>query len=67
MYLYWMVDHFFIALIGRRKKHSVIKAYASFVKRTYGKATVMFDGYSCNPSIKDMTHVRRQGNHKSNY
>ena len=44
----------------------IIKAHTSFVKGTYGKATVIFDGYSCGPSINDMTHVRRQGNHKSN-
>ena len=54
--------------ISWKKKQTfgdIIKAYTSFVKRTYGKATVIFDGYSCSPSIKDMTHVRRQGNHKS--
>ena len=55
--------------ISWKKKQTfgdIIKAYTSFVKRTYGKATVIFDGYSCGPSIKDMTYVRRQGNHKSN-
>ena len=40
---------------------NIAKAYASFVINNYGKAIVVFDGYY-DPSIKDMTHLRRQGN-----
>lgn len=33
--------------------------YVDFTIRHYGKATVVFDGYSGGPSIKDNTHQRR--------
>ena len=41
------------------------KYFLHFVTKSYGNATVVFDGYS-GPSIKDMTHLRPQGNKTSN-
>lgn len=38
---------------------AIAQSYADFTIRHYGKATVVFDGYSKGPSIKDNTH---QGN-----
>ena len=54
--------------IGWKKKETfgnIAKIYVSFVMKTYGNATVIFYGHS-QPSIKDMTHLRRQGNKTSN-
>ena len=42
---------------------SIANGYADFVVRNYGRATVVFDGYSDEPSIKDSTHQRRQKKH----
>ena len=33
--------------------------YASFTVDNYGKATVVFDGYTGRPSTKDNAHQRR--------
>jgi len=41
----------------------IANGYADFVVRNYGKVTVVFDGYSDEPSIKDSTHQRRQKKH----
>lgn len=41
---------------------AIAKSYADFTIRHYGKATVVFDGYSEGPSIKDNTHQRRGEN-----
>ena len=38
------------------------KMYSDYVSRKYGRALVVFDGYSNGPSTKDMTHLRRRGN-----
>ena len=32
-----------------------------YVIRKYGKATVVFDGYSVKPSTNEATHKRRKG------
>ena len=40
----------------------IAQSYADFTIRHYGKATVVFDGYSEGPSIKDNTHQRRGEN-----
>lgn len=43
--------------------------YATFTVKHYGKATVVFDGYSGGPGTKDSTHLRRRPNrdgHKVN-
>ena len=37
-------------------------SYADFTIRHYGKATIVFYGYSEGPSIKDNTHQRRGQN-----
>ncbi len=37
---------------------AIAQSYADFTIRHYGKATVVFDGYSEGPSIKDNTHQR---------
>ena len=37
----------------------VAEHYANFVLKTYGVATVVFDGYKDAPSVKDNTHFRR--------
>ena len=39
---------------------SIADRYASFVLHHYGKATIVFDGYSGGPSTKDNTHQRRK-------
>uniref|UniRef100_A0A8C4Q7P4 HTH OST-type domain-containing protein n=1 Tax=Eptatretus burgeri TaxID=7764 RepID=A0A8C4Q7P4_EPTBU len=41
---------------------AIARSYGNFTKRHYGKATVVFDGYSEGPSIKDNTHQRRGQN-----
>lgn len=41
----------------------IANGYADFVVRNFGRATVFFDGYSDQPSIKDSTHQRRQKKH----
>lgn len=38
---------------------AIARSYADFTIYHYGKATVVFDGYSEGPSIKDNTHQRR--------
>lgn len=38
---------------------SIAADYAVFTVKNYGKATVVFDGYSGGPSPKDHTHRRR--------
>ena len=37
----------------------IARCYASFVTANYGQATVVFDGYTSEYTIKDMTHNRR--------
>ena len=37
----------------------IAESYADFTIRHYGLATVVFDGYTRGPSIKDNTHERR--------
>ena len=39
----------------------IARYYASFVTANYGQATVVFDGYTSEYTIKDMTH-----NHRTN-
>ena len=41
---------------------SIAANYASFTVKQYGKATVVFDGYSDRPTTKDNTHERRGHN-----
>jgi len=41
---------------------SIANDYAAFTVKHYGKATVVFDGYSGEPSTKDNTHQRRGQN-----
>lgn len=36
-------------------------SYADFTIRRYGMATLVFDGYTGGPSIKDNTHLRCLG------
>ena len=36
---------------------AIAQAYADFIIRHYGLATVVFDGYDGGPSIKDNTHL----------
>ena len=38
---------------------SIAGYYATFTVKQYGKATVVFDGYSDKPTTKDNTHKRR--------
>ena len=38
---------------------NIDNSYVDFTLNTYGKAIVVFDGYSTSPTIKDMTHRRR--------
>ena len=40
---------------------AIAESYADFAIRRYGVATVVFDGYTGGPSIKDNTHQRRLG------
>ena len=40
--------------------------YAAFTVKHYGKATIVFDGYSGGPSTKNHTHQRRGQNRVSN-
>ncbi len=44
---------------------SIACTYASFTYNLYGKATIVFDGYSRGPTTKDYAHQRRktQGQH----
>ena len=37
---------------------AIAESYADFTVRHYGQATVVFDGYSEGPSVKDNTHQR---------
>jgi len=37
---------------------AIAESYVDFTVRHYGQATVVFDGYSEGPSIKDNTHQR---------
>ena len=39
---------------------SIAEKYASFTVRNYKKATVVFDGYSGEPTVKDNAHQTRQ-------
>lgn len=45
---------------------SIADDYASFTVKHYGKATIVFDGYTGGPNIKDNTHQRRSQNRASN-
>lgn len=38
---------------------NIAKSYVEFTLKTYGKSTVIFDGYNKSPTIKDVTHRRR--------
>ena len=38
---------------------NIAEHYANFELKTYGVATVVFDGYKDAPSVKDNTHFRR--------
>ena len=40
---------------------SILQRYTSYVKKRYGKAVIVFDGYTSGPSTKDGTHQRRLG------
>ena len=40
---------------------SILDSYISYVKRRYGKAVIVFDGYESGPAPKDVTHQRRTG------
>ena len=44
---------------------SIANDYAAFTVKHYGKATVVFDGYSVGPSTKDNTHQRWGQNRES--
>jgi len=39
---------------------AIADCYVDFTLRNYGMATVVFDGYRDQPSVKDCTHQRRQ-------
>ena len=40
--------------------NEICKAYVNWIRKRYGmNVTVVFDGYSNNPSTKDITHIRR--------
>ena len=39
--------------------NSIADAYASFTVDVYGNATVIFDGFDCDPSTTDNAHQRR--------
>ncbi|KAG1714479.1 hypothetical protein GQR58_001251 [Nymphon striatum] len=39
---------------------AIADCYVDFTLRNYGMATVVFDGYHDEPSVKDSTHQRRQ-------
>jgi hypothetical protein len=39
----------------------ILRTYTNYVTRRYGKAIIVFDGYSDSPSTKDCTHTRRSG------
>ena len=40
---------------------SILNKYVQYTLRRYGKATVVFDGYSPEPSTKEVAHRRRKG------
>ncbi|KAL8585006.1 hypothetical protein ACOMHN_043642 [Nucella lapillus] len=40
--------------------NAIAQSYIDFVKRMFGKGIVVFDGYSSNPSTKDIAHLRRK-------
>ncbi len=40
---------------------TILDSYVSYVKKRYGKAVVVFDGYESGPAPKDVTHQRRTG------
>src|SRR6218665_3048285 len=49
------------------KYSSIADSYASFTSNLYGKANVVFDGYTTGrPNTKDNTHVRRRSNVTNN-
>ncbi len=37
----------------------ICQLYVSYVTQKYGKAIIIFDGYTCDPTTKDATHLRR--------
>ena len=39
---------------------SIANSYASFTSNLYGKATIVFDGYSGGPIAKDNTHQHQK-------
>jgi hypothetical protein len=39
---------------------AIADSYVDFTLRNYGMATIVFDGYHDQPSVKDSTHQRRQ-------
>ena len=43
------------------KWDEILQSYTRYVSVKYGNPTVVFDGYSNEPSIKDTTHCRRNG------
>ncbi|KAK3104651.1 hypothetical protein FSP39_007130 [Pinctada imbricata] len=38
---------------------SICSSYVDFVKKRYGKATIVFDSYPNEPTTKDVAHLRR--------
>lgn len=49
-------------LDGGSLVHRLAQSYADCTTRNYGKATVVFGGYSKDPSIKNNTHQRHGAN-----
>ena len=37
----------------------IFSSYADFVQRLYGSPIIVFDGYKCGPTTKDIAHLRR--------
>ena len=53
-------------MVPRYTYLQITHQYASYVKKKYGIACVVFDGYETGPSTKDHEHIRRTGNSSAN-
>ena len=56
-----MVAPFFIAFHGSKAQliDAVSQQYVRYVTQRYGHVSVVFEGYTANPTTKDVTHLRR--------
>ena len=57
-----MEGHFYKRFFRPKEKcySYIFSLYTNYLKKKYGKPTVVFDRYESGPNIKDVTHIRRK-------